>query len=309
MLFSLMKSRFRPPSDWGTMISKYAAALLAMSASLGACTPTPVPDPTLPPVLIQAVLTQQAARAAPTFPPPQVFIPIPSSSPRPVPVYEAAQAFSATLEPTRTPPRTVTSTVSPTSYTLPTRIPLPEEHYIKISGHHQYFQIGCETSAAVDWAAYFGVQLNEFDFQYKLPLSDNPDYGFVGDVNGPWGQVPPYDYGVYAGPVAAQLNAYGVAAKAVKNASIEMMKDQLAQDHPVIVWVIGNMVSGIPATYTDREGRMTVVAAYEHVVILTGFSEATQRMRYINNGHFFEIPYNIFLNSWNVLGAQAVIRE
>ncbi|MDP2966777.1 MAG: hypothetical protein Q8N39_12200 [Pelolinea sp.] len=63
---------------------------------------------------------------------------------------------------------------------------LPESHYIwNILGHRQFFPIGCEASAADDWAKYFGVEVNEFAFQVRLPISDNPDLGFVGDVNGP----------------------------------------------------------------------------------------------------------------------------
>jgi hypothetical protein len=79
---------------------------------------------------------------------------------------------------------------------------LPAAHYIyNIWGHRQYFAIGCEASAATDWAKYFGVEINEFNFQYQLPQSDNPDLGFVGSVDGPWGQVPPYAYGVHAHPL------------------------------------------------------------------------------------------------------------
>ena len=42
---------------------------------------------------------------------------------------------------------------------------LPESHYIwNILGHRQFFPIGCEASAADDWAKYFGVEVNEFAF-------------------------------------------------------------------------------------------------------------------------------------------------
>ena len=106
---------------------------------------------------------------------------------------------------------TGTSTASPQPTALPT------EHYIRnITGHKQYFPLGCETAAAKDWAKFLGHDFNEFEFQYKLPISDNPEFGFVGNVNSPWGQVPPYAYGVYAGPVADLLNAYGIPAKAIK---------------------------------------------------------------------------------------------
>ena len=95
--------------------------------------------------------------------------------------------------PTIPPPTSTPPVVQPNA--TPT-IALPEEHYIfNISGHRQYFPLGCEAAAAKDWSNYFGEDFNEFEFQYKLPISDNPDLGFVGNVNSPWGQVPPYAYG------------------------------------------------------------------------------------------------------------------
>ncbi len=183
---------------------------------------------------------------------------------------------------------------------------LPVEHYISnIRGHRQYFPLGCEASAAKDWANFFGYDFNEFDFQYRLPVSDNPDYGFVGSVDAPWGQVPPYGYGVYAGPVADLLNVYGIPAKAYKDYTLEQIKAKIAGDKPVIAWVIGNVEGGVPAEYTDKEGRKTVVAAYEHVVIVTGYNK--DHVRYMTNGRFFDTPVEVFLNSWKVLGNMVLI--
>ena len=82
------------------------------------------------------------------------------------------------------------------------------------------------------------------------------------------------------------------------------MKAQLAQDKPVIAWVIGNMVGGVPAEYTDSRGNKVVVAAYEHTVILTGYNE--KKIRYMTNGKFFDAPTEVFLNSWGVLGNMVV---
>ncbi len=160
---------------------------------------------------------------------------------------------------------------------------------------------------AVDWAAYFGVNINEFNFQFQLPLSDNPDKGFVGDVHGPWGQVPPYAYGVHAAPVADLLREYGLPASAYKQLTLEQLKSELAEDDPIIAWVIGNMYQGIPAEYIDEDGDTTIVAAYEHVVLLTGYSE--KMIRYNSNGKFYEVPYRVFERSWGVLGNMAIIYE
>lgn len=220
-----------------------------------------------------------------------------------------------TITPVPSPSETMTIMPSdspvPTETPTPTPAPLtelPVEHYITgVRGHKQYFALGCEASVAVDWAAYFGVEINEFEFQHSLPSSDNPDLGFVGSVDGPWGQVPPYAYGVHAAPVAALLQEYGLNAVAVKELRLEELKRHIAMDHPVIAWVIGNVVGGVPYRYTDSQGNTTVVAAYEHTIIVIGYNE--EMIRYNNNGRVYDIPTDVFLNSWAVLGNMAIVKS
>jgi uncharacterized protein YvpB len=227
--------------------------------------------------------------------------------------FQPLPTATRTLVPSITPTFTLTSTATPTSTstlvptdTMTPQPTLADEHFISdIRGHPQLFPLGCEAAAAKDWADYFSKDFSEYEFQYHLPISDNPDYGFVGSVNGPWGQVPPYAYGVYAGPVADLLNAYGVPARAYKNYTLEQLKAKIAQDIPVIAWVIGNVVGGVPTWYTDSSGRTVIVAAYEHVVIVTGYSQ--DRIRYMNEGMFYETPTKVFLNSWGALGNMVVV--
>lgn len=186
---------------------------------------------------------------------------------------------------------------------------LPEQHFIwNIRGHRQYFGIGCEASAVCDWASYFGVEILESNFQFQLPASDNPDFGFVGNVTDPWGQVPPYSYGVHAYPVANLLRSrYGMNARGIKHFTIDELKQEIAANRPVIAWVIGNVVGGVPFLYTDKEGRQVIVAAYEHVVIITGYTH--EKVRYMNNGRFYDIPLETFENSWKVLENMVVVLE
>ena len=105
---------------------------------------------------------------------------------------------SSTLVPSNTPIPSFTPVPSPTR--------IPESVYLKgVTSFRQSFAISCESRTAVDWADFFGVQIYESEFQFGLPLSDNPDKGFVGNVHDPWGQVPPFSYGVHAAPVATLL--------------------------------------------------------------------------------------------------------
>lgn len=227
----------------------------------------------------------------------------------------------ATTTPTPNPSPTaavlteVTEIAIPTETELPSSVlssptpTYPESHYISaIYGHKQTYELGCEASAAVDWAGYFGVHIFESTFQYALPLSEHPDYGFVGEVTtDAWGQIPPYAYGVHAQPIADVLVDFGLPARAVTNYSIEEVKQKISESKPIIAWVIGNMEYSEPVQYVDNEGRTAIVAPYEHVIILTGYSPT--HIRYMNNGLFYDTPIDVFLTSWGVLGNMAVIHD
>lgn len=219
------------------------------------------------------------------------------------------QSEQETSTPTKTLSQQVTATPTPQADTNPDVWDYPASHYIyPVYGHEQTYELGCEASAAVDWAYFFGVSIYEYSFQTALPLSDNPDFGFVGEVTtDAWGQIPPYAYGVHAGPIADLLQVYGLPAKAVTGYLIDQVKQKLSENKPIIVWVIGNMEYSNPVSYKDSQGRTSIVAPYEHVVILIGYNET--HLRYMNNGRFYEIPTEIFENSWSVLGNMAVIHE
>jgi len=239
--------------------------------------------------------------------------PIATSTATNVPTQTPTVTPSPTPGPNETPiptsPPAATNTQSPEPTAPNPTLTYPESHFISpIVGHKQTYELGCEASAAVDWAGFFGVTIFESTFQYALPLSDNPDYGFVGEVTTDgWGQIPPYAYGVHAGPIADTLIEFGVPARAVTNFSIEEVKQNLSQNKPIIAWVIGNMEYSEPLEYVDKEGRVAIVAPYEHVVILTGYSPT--HLRYMNNGKFYDTPIDVFLTSWGVLGNMAVIHD
>jgi len=247
-----------------------------------------------------ADLTPEAETATQSLPSIITETPKPSSTPKPT--TEPSKTAQPSPQPTQEEPA---ATAKPQSLGFD----YPESHYILgISGHKQAYPLSCEASAASDWANFFGLSIYESSIQFALPSSDNPDYGFVGQVlTDVWGQIPPYAYGVHAGPIADVLTEKGLPAKAVVNYSLEEVKQKLSEDKPIIVWVIGNMEYSEPSEFIDSLGRSVTVAPYEHVVILTGYSES--HIRYMNNGKFYDTPNEVFLMSWGVLGNMAVISD
>jgi uncharacterized protein YvpB len=174
-----------------------------------------------------------------------------------------------------------------------------------VVGRRQSLPLSCESRSAADWAAFFGVVIDELDFLSRLPLSDDPDRGFVGDVRGAWGQIPPAPYGVHAGPVARLLRAYGLPAEARRYIEWEVVRAELAAGRPVIAWVTGHVEGGASEIYAAADGRKTVVARFEHTVILTGYTG--ESVTIVDGARRYERPLAAFLESWGVLRNMAVL--
>ncbi len=198
-----------------------------------------------------------------------------------------------------------TATATPTlpASPLPT---LPASASIAgIKGHKQSMPLSCEARSAVDWAAYFGTEIDEGKFFAGLPVDDNPEVGFVGDVFGSWGQIPPEDYGVHARPIAQRLREFGLNAKHIRHMTIEELKREVAAGRPVIVWVVGHVNRGTPVPYTSSSGDVTTVAKFEHTVIVIGYTET--KITVMDGARIYSIYQGEFSKSWDVLENQAVV--
>lgn len=185
---------------------------------------------------------------------------------------------------------------------------IPDRAYIRgVKGRKQSFSLSCESRSAVDLAAYWGVKVGEKKFLMSLPRSANPDRGFVGNPDDAWGNIPPASYGVHAEPVAALLREYGLPAEARRGMKWAELQAEVAAGRPVVVWVIGQLWSGTPVRYTAPDGSRTVVARYEHTMILVGYEPGKVYLLDAYTGLTQSYPLRTFLNSWKVLGRMAII--
>jgi uncharacterized protein YvpB/LysM repeat protein len=184
---------------------------------------------------------------------------------------------------------------------------LPDAAYISgLIGHAQSYNLSCEARSAVDLAAFWGISIGETEFLQALPSSDNPEKGYVGNPNEAWGRIPPHAYGVHATPVAETLKTYGLEAIGLSDLSWNDLRAQISGGSPVIVWVIGAMWAGTPVEYKAQDGSTTIVAAYEHTMILTGYNQDTVQVVDAYSGQYQTYPLSMFIRSWAVLGNMAV---
>ncbi|MBN1370992.1 MAG: C39 family peptidase [Anaerolineaceae bacterium] len=216
-----------------------------------------------------------------------------------------------TPSPSPTPTATFTPTALPTATPPPpepTDPPIPASAVVEgVSGYFQSLGLSCESRSASDWARFFGVSIGELEFQERLPRSDNPEQGFVGNPRDMAGMIPPNSYGVHAGPVAELLRSYGLPAEARRWMSFENLQREIASGQPVIVWVIGGVLPGRAVEYTASDGQTTVVAAMEHTVMIVGYNESTVQV--VDGGSYYSVSVSRFLTSWGVLENQAVVYD
>lgn len=176
-----------------------------------------------------------------------------------------------------------------------------------IVGHPQSLSLDCESRSAADWAAHWGVYVDELTFFNQLPKTDNPETGFVGNVYDTPGNLPPRGYGVYAGPVATLLKeAYGLPAAARRNLTEYELRAEIASGRPVIVWYI--YAFRVTAAYdlTSSDGTVFRAAAFEHTGIVIAYDSTSFTVVDAYTGWAQRVSRDPFLNSWAVLGNIAV---
>lgn len=287
------------------------AILSSLIGSLAERTGLQAPQAAAPMPTIVAALVLPAEPSQTPFQP-QTFTPTPSRTPTATatPTVTATPTATATLTATATP--TETPSPTPTDTPLPTATPadgLPVEIEIGgVVGYEQALPLSCEARSAVDWARFFGHSIDEMEFQSRLPASDNPNLGFVGDPADDRGGLPPQSYGVHAAPVATLLRRYGLQARSHSDYGFQTLRKEIAAGRPVIAWVVGNVWDGQSRRfYTTQDGTQVIVAQFEHTVIVIGYTPETVTV--VDNALRYEVPIERFLDSWGVLNSMVVVAE
>lgn len=185
--------------------------------------------------------------------------------------------------------------------------PLPARVLLDVRGRPQQRSLSCESRSACDLLAFWGCPVEEAEFLDGLARSDNPDRGFVGDVDDPGGGLPPHGYGVYEEPIARRLRAFGARAQAVRGVDLDWVKRQLAARRPVIVWATAGLDAPAAATMQDAEGRPFPVVPYEHTFLAVGYTRGKIVLLDPATGTTKKILNARFDASWAVLGRRAVV--
>jgi uncharacterized protein YvpB len=185
--------------------------------------------------------------------------------------------------------------------------PLPPYVLLNLRGHAQQMPLSCESRSAVDLAAFWGVSVPEREFFDRLPKTDNPRTGFVGNVYEPWGRLPPNGYGVHAEPVAGLLRAYGLPSEVRYGLGLDGLRAELAAGRPVILWATPRMAAHPVETYTTSDGQKVGVVRYEHTVIAIGYTQWAVYVVDAGTGYRWAYNNQALLGAWGKLGQMSVV--
>jgi uncharacterized protein YvpB len=176
---------------------------------------------------------------------------------------------------------------------------LPPSAFIEgVTGHPQEHNLSCESRSAIDVAAFWGVTLTEDDFFRRLPKSDNPHRGFLGDVDMPAGSMPPYGYGVYAEPIAANLRSFGLDAQSHRYWTLHDLQTEIAAGHPVIIWSTYDMKLPGVQEWTSSDGETSLIAQWQHTFIAVGYDQGGIYLIDAYDAGTKQFSYEAFDTAW-----------
>ena len=176
----------------------------------------------------------------------------------------------------------------------------------RLDGNPQGRRLSCESRSAADLLAAHGLPGTEADVFARLPRSDNPDLGFVGDVDGPAGRLPPQGYGVHAAPIAAALRSFGLDATAVRDRDLAWLRSETDAGRPVIAWVTGSCSPSRAVDLVDARGLPFRAVPGEHTVLVVGVRGTSVLVLDPADGRRTTFEADEFDAAWALLGRRAV---
>jgi uncharacterized protein YvpB len=142
--------------------------------------------------------------------------------------------------------------------------------FVEVPTYVQQRNLSCEYASLVIALGAYDTWVSEWTFDELVPLSDNPHWGYRGDINGSWGNT--IDYGVYPEPLVGPLAELGFRGEAFyAQGDASPLERYLANGVPVILW-LGMWGDQSYYEYADDGTPYKINPGY-HVVVAYGYDE------------------------------------
>jgi uncharacterized protein YvpB len=202
--------------------------------------------------------------------------------------------------------------MSQANATVEKKVDLPKSVLLKVQLQYQPYSLDCEATSLSMALNYRGIKKTPQELQeeigyaapYKKEYKDgkfiwgDPNIGYVGNEKGflftaSRGIAGGNGWGVNNGPIAKIAQKYRDGSLEKDNATLEDLKQALAQDKPVIFWHQRDDARKEVSTYNTPEGK-EIKIFQNHVNLLIGYNiDSKGNTRYIFNDPIFgQISYS-----------------
>ncbi len=168
---------------------------------------------------------------------------------------------------------------------------------IQVPNYVQQRNLSCEYASLQIATGAFGGGISEYAFDSVVGWSENPHYGYRGDITGWWGNT--VDYGVYAEPLAAALPQFGFSGDAFYGqGDSAALTNRLDAGLPTLVWLGLWGDTGFYETGSDGSSYLLVPGA--HVLVASGYDQSGVYLSdpALGSDRFFD--WGTFMSMWNV---------
>jgi uncharacterized protein YvpB len=175
--------------------------------------------------------------------------------------------------------------------------------FVDVPAYAQQRNLSCEYASLVIAMSAYGTWVSEWTFDELVPLSDNPHWGYRGDINGAWGNTT--DYGVYPEALVAPLAQLGFRGEVIYGqGDASALQAYLNNDVPVVVWI---SLWGDQGFYDyASDGTPYKLNPGYHVVVAYGYDESGVYAADPATGGTTSWTWGDFLWMWNALDGMAL---
>lgn len=165
----------------------------------------------------------------------------------------------------------------------------------------QQRNLSCEYAAVSIATGMIGGWIDEYDMEQLTGWSENPHWGYRGDINGWWGNTD--DYGVYASALVPGLNARGFQGHSFYGNPEDLMAS-LDAGRPTIVW-LGLWGETSFDAYT-ADGTRYQLTPGMHVMTAYGYDSWGVYLSDPANGTLVSYDWATFNAMWQVMDGMAL---
>jgi uncharacterized protein YvpB len=169
---------------------------------------------------------------------------------------------------------------------------------VGVPTYAQQRNLSCEYAALVIAMGAYGTWVSEYEFDHRVGWSENPHWGYRGDITGWWGNTT--DYGVYAEALAPALGDFGYWGETFYGqGNPTALTARLDAGTPVLVW-LGLWGNTGFYEYT-ADGTPYLLVPGLHVVVAYGYDSGGVYFSDPATGGKSFYDWSTFMTFWNAV--------